>query len=109
MENTHYYLERGHCNMMKSKLHAAIDRYFASLSGTLIVAGELETMKHIFTEKVHSLNAEFKRCKPVELRFNSYSLGPETKKIIAVNGIDGMSFSIKPGVLLKNGIIKLNL
>lgn len=109
MNTTHYYLERGHCNMMKSKLHSAIDRYFASLSGTLIEAGELEAMKHIFTEKVHSLNAEFKRCKPVELRFNSYSLGPEKNKTIAVCGIDGMSFCIKPGVLLKSGIIKLNL
>ena len=96
MKTTHYHLEKGHCNAMKSKLHEAISKYFSSLSGTLIKVDELETVKDIFTVKVKLLNTEFKRCKPVELRFHSYGLHEGQDKPIFVHGIDGMSFSMKP-------------
>lgn len=96
MKTTHYYLEKGHCNVMKSKLHEAISKYFGSLSGMLIKFEEVETVKDIFTVKVKLLNTEFKRCKPVELRFHSYELHKDQDKTISVHGIDGMSFSMKP-------------
>jgi len=108
MNTTHYFLEKGHCNMMKSKLHEAISDYFSSLSGMLIKGDELETMKHIFAEKVNSLNAEFKRCKPVELRFHSYGFTKDQEKTISVHGIDGMSFSMKACSLSNTVLIQTN-
>lgn len=108
MNTTHYYLEKGHCNVMKSKLHEAISKYFSSLSGMLIKVDELETVKDIFTVKVKLLNMEFKRCKPVELRFHSYGLNKDQEKTISVHGIDGMSFSMKACSLSNTVLIQTN-
>lgn len=88
---THYFLEKGHCNQMKSKLQQEISTYFSSLSGTLIEASELEQLKEVFTAKVISLNIEYHRHKPVKLSFNTFGRAGN----ISVQGIDGMNFILK--------------
>jgi hypothetical protein len=92
---THYFLEKGHCNQMNSKLHQAISTYFSSLSGTLIEASELEQLKEIFLAKIILLNMEYHRHKPVTLSFNIFGRAGN----ISVQGIDGMNFILKTATL----------
>lgn len=92
---THYFLEKGHCNQMKSKLHQEISSYFSSLSGMLIEASELEQLKEVFIAKIILLNMEYHRHKPVTLSFNTFGRVGN----ISIQGIDGMNFILKTAKL----------
>ena len=56
MENTHYFLQLGHCNATKNKLQHETYEYFKSLDGLLIESSELPELKERIKIEIQKLN-----------------------------------------------------
>jgi hypothetical protein len=95
MNVTHYYFERGHCNVLQSKLHKAIGVYLASHDRKLIEASHLPELKEVIRKEVELINAKHPRCKAVKLCFESF--GYRTQ--IFITGIQGLDFRLKSATL----------
>jgi hypothetical protein len=95
MNVTHYYFERGHCNVLKSKLHKAVEVYLASHDRNLIEASQLPELKEVIRKEVELINAKYPRCKAVKLCFESFGYRSQT----FITGIQGMSFILKSATL----------
>jgi hypothetical protein len=95
MNVTHYYFERGLCNVLKSKLHKAVVVYLDSHDRKLIEASQLPELKEVIFKEVEAINAKYPRCKAVKLSFMTY--GYRTQ--IFITGIEGMDFRLKSATL----------
>ena len=94
---THFYLQKGHSTQQTSKVKKAVCAYLDSLDGKLIHAADLQQLKNLISEKIHEINLQFPRCKPVVIKFDNFGYG---KGHWYVTGIDGFSFNIRPAELV---------
>ena len=102
MNITHYFLEIGHCNALKSALHKAIYHYLISLSGKLFSASEFDTTTKEIIKNIELLNSQFPRHKAVKASFIKFN---QEKHYFS--GIQEITFYIKPAELIYSTNIKM--
>ena len=87
MENTHYFMQLGHCNATKNKLQHEVYDYFKSISGLLIDKSDLAEMKDKISKDIQKINQKYPRTKPVNVSFETYSFQGNflVKSIEAIN------------------------
>lgn len=95
MNVTHYYFERGHCNVLQSKLHKAVHVYLSSHDRKFIEASQLPELKAAIQKEVAVINSNYPRCKAVKLEFLTYGY----RNQIFIEGIKGITFILKSATL----------
>lgn len=91
MKITHYRFEKGHSNVLQSKVHIAVSAFLGLHHGKLITAQELPVLKDHLRKEVEAINAKFPRCKPVKLGFDSWG----TKKDIYIQGVVDWNYTLR--------------
>lgn len=88
---THYYLEVENIYTLKNNLQKEIVAYLQTLHQRLVVAKDLENIKHVIVQVAAKKSEENKRCKPINIRFWE----PEPNEF-KLDGLEQVTFSIKP-------------
>ncbi|WP_329805446.1 hypothetical protein [Flavobacterium facile] len=96
MENTHYFLQLGHCNATKNKLQHETFEYFKSLDGLLIESSELPELKERIKIEIQKLNEKYRRMKSLPVNFDARRF----KNQIYVETCEAINFKITAAKLV---------
>jgi hypothetical protein len=93
---THYYLDAGNSNQPKNKLEKEFVYALQCLSGSIILANEIDQLIENIKEHQAELNKKYSRCKPLVISFFSFI----KEDSIAIHGVC-LRFKIKAATLYK--------
>lgn len=69
MKITHYFLYYSYSTRSKNRLYDEFEYFLKALNGKIITSYQIKELQQKIEDKVKSLNAEFYRCSPIEIRF----------------------------------------
>lgn len=94
---THYFCHLVGGIQTKNKLQEQFSCFLREMDGELYQAKELDKIKEYIIEKAKELNAEFPRCKPLNISFAQYV----EKDKHHLCGFEFNSFILRPAYLIK--------
>ncbi len=97
MKKTHYLLSKGIFSTPKNNLQEEAMDYLVSLDQTLIESKDILKMQSIIESKLAEINAKYKRCKPIIIRFEERRY----RERIHLSGFEQVDFYFSPATLIQ--------